>query len=75
MAMLDRIQELFKKKTGNEPDLSGTTDQEVASLATVRLAPNLSDDDFAASRMADDEDFPVQTDLVAVPLLGRKPAE
>ena len=75
MAMLDRIQELFKKKTGNEPDLSGTTDQDVAELATVRLAPNVPIDDFAASRMAGDQDALIQTDLVAVPLLGRKPAE
>ena len=56
MTMLDRIQELFKKKTGNEPDLSGTTDQDVAELATVRLAPNVPIDDFAASRMAGDQD-------------------
>ena len=75
MTMLDRIQELFKKKTGNEPDLSSTTDQDAGELATLQLAPNVPVDDFAASRMANDQDALVQTDLVTVPLLGSKPAE
>ena len=75
MAMLDRIQGLFKKKTGDEPDLSGATDQELAELAAARLAPDLSADDFAPSRMAGDEDMPLQAGLVTLPLLGRKPAE
>lgn len=75
MAMLDRFQGLFKKKSGDEPDLSGATDQQLAELAAARLAPNPSAGDFAESRMADDNDLPAQAGLVDLPLLGRKPAE
>ncbi|MDP2418617.1 MAG: methyl-accepting chemotaxis protein [Hydrogenophaga sp.] len=75
MAMLDRIQELFKKKNGNEPDLSGTTDQDAAGFSDARQAPVLSADNFAESSLASDQDALIHTDLVSVPLLGRKPAE
>ena len=75
MALLDRIQELFKKKTGSQPDLSGTTDRDAAQPGMARSLTSMPDDDFAANRTASDKDFPVHTDLVTLPLLGSKQAE
>ena len=56
MAMLDRFQGLFKKKAGDEPDLSNATDQEVAELAAARLAPKASSDGFGGSPMVDEDE-------------------
>lgn len=76
MAMLDRFQGLFKKKAGDEPDLSNASDQEVAELAAARLAPEASSDGFGGSPMVDeDEDNVDRAGLVSLPLLGRRSAE
>jgi len=76
MAMLDRFQGLLKKKNGDEPDLSGATDQALAELAAARLAPDPSLGEFDGGRLAgDDDSTPPQTGLVTLPLLGSKPAE
>ncbi|WP_204735840.1 methyl-accepting chemotaxis protein [Hydrogenophaga laconesensis] len=73
MAMLDRFQGLFKKKAGDEPDLSNATDQEVAELAAARLAPTLSDG-LTGEAMVDEESADL-SGQVTLPLLGTKPAE
>ncbi|WP_143435961.1 methyl-accepting chemotaxis protein [Hydrogenophaga sp. IBVHS1] len=76
MAMLDRFQGLFKKKAGDEPDLSHASDQEVAELAAARLAPDPAGDAFGGSPMLDDEDDAAnQAGLVSLPILGRRTAE
>ena len=76
MAMLDRFQGLFKKKAGDEPDLSNATDQEVAELAAARLAPEASSDGFGGSPMVEeDEDNADRAGLVSLPVLGRRSAE
>ncbi|MDP3253739.1 MAG: methyl-accepting chemotaxis protein [Hydrogenophaga sp.] len=76
MAMLDRFQGLFKKKAGDEPDLSHATDQEVAELAAARLAPDPAGGAFGGSPMLDDEDDAAnQAGLVSLPILGRRTAE
>jgi twitching motility protein PilJ len=74
MAMLDRFQGLFKKKAGDEPDLSNATDQEVAELAAARLAPTLASEGLVGNPMVD-EDSTDATGQVTLPLLGTKPAE
>ncbi|MBU7575619.1 MAG: type IV pili methyl-accepting chemotaxis transducer N-terminal domain-containing protein [Hydrogenophaga sp.] len=74
MAMLDRFQGLFKKKAGDEPDLSNATDQEVAELAAARLAPTLASEGLVGNPMVD-EDSPDASGQVTLPLLGSKPAE
>jgi twitching motility protein PilJ len=73
MAMLDRFQGLFKKKAGDEPDLSNATDQEVAELAAARLAPELSLEGLIDSPV--EEDNTDRTGHVTLPLLGSRPAE
>ena len=73
MAMLDRFQGLFKKKAGDEPDLSNATDQEVAELAAARLAPELSSEGLIDSPV--EEDNTDRTGHVTLPLLGSRPAE
>ena len=73
MAMLDRFQGLFKKKAGDEPDLSNATDQEVAELAAARLAPELSSEGLIDSPV--EEDHTDRTGHVTLPLLGSRPAE
>ena len=81
MAMLDRFQGLFKKKAGDEPDLSNATDQDVAELAAARLAPNASSDGFVGSPMVDDEDeddgpgYEVVNGVAVVPVVGALMAE
>jgi twitching motility protein PilJ len=76
MAMLDRFQGLFKKKAGDEPDLSHATDQEVAELAAARLAPDPAGGAVGASPKLDDEDDAAgQAGLVSLPILGRRTAE
>jgi len=77
MAMLDRFKGLFKKKDGaEEPDLGQVSNQELAELAAARLAPDASDQEFAESRMqADDDRLADDSGLVALPVLGRKPAD
>lgn len=74
MAMLDRFQGLFKKKAGDEPDLSNATDQEVAELAAARLAPTLASEGLVGNPMVD-EDSADASGQVTLPLLGTKPAE
>ena len=76
MAMLDRFQGLFKKDRAEEPDLSQASNQDLAELAAARLAPEASDQEFAESRMVDpDSQLDEGSDLVALPVLGRKPAD
>ena len=55
MAMLDRIQGLFKKDVADEADLTHASQQDMAELAAARLAPTPADAAFAESRMASDE--------------------
>ncbi|WP_310568273.1 methyl-accepting chemotaxis protein [Hydrogenophaga sp.] len=76
MAMLDRFQGLFKKNGADEPDLSQASNQALAELAAARLAPDAADQQFAESRMhGDDSLLADESGAVAVPLLGRKPAD
>ncbi|MDP2149239.1 MAG: methyl-accepting chemotaxis protein [Parvibaculum sp.] len=75
MATLDRFQGLFKKKTPDEPDLNGASDQDLAELAAARLAPDPAAAEFAQSRLAGEElrDL-LNAGEVTLPLLGRRTA-
>jgi len=74
MAMLDRFQGLFKKKTNDDPDLSSVLDQDVAAIAAERLAP-LSND-LADNVLLGEDGEPLGQDAqITIPLLGRRPAE
>ncbi len=77
MAMLDRFQGLFKKKeAADEPDLSNASNEQITEMAAARLAPELPDDDSNESRVAEgDSVLSDEAGVVAVPLLGRKPAD
>ncbi len=76
MAMLDRIQGLFKKDVADEADLTHASQQDMAELAAARLAPTPADAAFAESRMAGDESLLADdAGLVQLPVLGRKPAD
>ena len=76
MAMLDRIQGLFKKDVADEADLTHASQQDMAELAAARLAPTPADAAFAESRMASDESLLADdAGLVQLPVLGRKPAD
>jgi twitching motility protein PilJ len=76
MAMLDRLQGMFKKGGADEPDLSQVSSQEMAEMAAERLAPEAGEPAFAQSRVVDEDSQLADTSgLVSVPLLGRKPAD
>ena len=76
MAMLDRIQGLFKKDVADEADLTHASQQDMAELAAARLAPTPADAAFAESRMASDESLLADdAGLVQLPVLGRQPAD
>jgi len=74
MAMLDRFQGLFKKKTADDPDLPSVFDQEAAALAAERLAPLPSE--LAEHPILGEDGEPLGQDAqITIPLLGRRPAE
>jgi twitching motility protein PilJ len=78
MATLDRFQGLFsrKNKEADEPDLAGVTDQEIAELAAARLAPDANSGDIDDNLLITEDDGELAKDaLVALPILGRRPAE
>ena len=76
MAMLDRLQGMFKKGGADEPDLSQVSSQEMAEMAAERLAPESGEAGFAQSRVVEEDSQLADTSgLVSVPLLGRKPAD
>ena len=76
MAMLDRIQGLFRKDVADEADLTHASQQDIAELAAARLAPTPADAAFVESRLAQDESLLAEeAGLVTVPLLGRKPSD
>jgi twitching motility protein PilJ len=75
MAMLDRIQGVFRKKDALGPDLSDLTEQELGKLAAERLAPPQADNgDFAESRLSTMHtlEVEVQQGVLTIPLLGRR---
>ena len=77
MAVFDRIQGMFKGAESNEgPDLDRATDQEVVQMAVDGLAPQAVDQGVESrldtSMDALDRDEDVSSDLVSVPLLGRR---
>jgi len=74
MAMLDRFQGLFKKKTADDADLPSVFDQEVAALAAERLAPLPGE--LADNPVVGEDGEPLGQDAqITIPLLGRRPAE
>ncbi|WP_374520209.1 methyl-accepting chemotaxis protein [Hydrogenophaga sp.] len=74
MAMLDRFQGLFKKKTADDADLPSVFDQEVAALAAERLAPLPGE--LADNSVVGEDGEPLGQDAqITIPLLGRRPAE
>jgi twitching motility protein PilJ len=87
MAVLDRIQGMFSKSEPQEgADLSQATDQELANMAATSLAPRRGSQagdsrldapvEVARSDEEGDADLDadVDTNLVTVPLLGRRTA-
>jgi twitching motility protein PilJ len=78
MAMLDRIQGMFRKQETVDPDLSDLSSQELGRMAAERLAPAKGDNgDFAESRMSTMEqpDADIEQGVLSLPLLGRRSAE
>ncbi len=76
MAMLDRLQGMFKKGGTDEPDLSQVSSQDVAAMAAERLAPESGEPDFSQSRVVEEDSQLADTSgRVSVPLLGRKPVD
>jgi twitching motility protein PilJ len=78
MAMLDRIQGMFRKQETADPDLSDLSSQELGRMAAERLAPAKGDNgDFAESRMSTMEqpDADIEQGVLSLPLLGRRSAE
>ena len=74
MAMLDRFQGLFKKKTDDEAESSSVLDQDIAALVAQRLAP--INDELADNVLLGDDGEPLGQDAqITIPLLGRRPAE
>jgi len=71
MALLDRIQELFKKKSGDQASDNGAT----RLTGEKGFSSPASAGDFAPSRMAGDQDHPETTGVLTLPLLGSKQAE
>lgn len=77
MAMLDRIQGMFRKNGADDPDLSDLAEQDVARIAAERLADSRTDADFAESRLSPDSPEPAELELgvLSLPVLGRRSAE
>jgi twitching motility protein PilJ len=77
MAMLDRIQGMFRKNGADDPDLSDLAEQDVARIAAERLDQSRSEADFAESRLGPDSPEPVELELgvLSLPVLGRRSAE
>ncbi|MDQ7744917.1 methyl-accepting chemotaxis protein [Hydrogenophaga pseudoflava] len=77
MAMLDRIQGMFRKNGADDPDLSDLAEQDVARIAAERLAESRTDADFAESRLSTDGPDPAELELgvLSLPVLGRRSAE
>jgi twitching motility protein PilJ len=78
MAMLDRIQGMFRKQETVDPDLSDLSSQELGQMAAERLAPSKGDNgDFAESRMSTMEqpEADIEQGVLNLPLLGRRSAE
>ncbi len=77
MAMLDRIQGMFRKNGADDPDLSDLAEQDVARIAAERLAESRNDADFAESRLSTDSPDPADLELgvLSLPVLGRRSAE
>jgi twitching motility protein PilJ len=78
MAMLDRIQGMFRKKDAVDADLGDLSGQEIARIAAERLAPPTVDADFAESRLGTPEPAApteLEAGVVSVPLLGTRSAE
>lgn len=77
MAMLDRIQGMFRKNGADDPDLSDLAEQDVARIAAERLAESRTDADFAESRLSSDAPDPSELELgvLSLPVLGRRSAE
>ena len=77
MAMLDRIQGMFRKSGADDPDLNDLAEQDVARIAAERLAQSRTDADFAESRLGTDGAEPVELELgvLSLPVLGRRSAE
>ncbi|MGM9425660.1 methyl-accepting chemotaxis protein [Hydrogenophaga sp. MI9] len=76
MAMLDRIQGMFRKKGAVDPDLSDLSAQDLAQAAAEGLAPSRTDAEFAESRMGPEPgDAEIELGVVSLPLLGRRTAE
>ena len=57
MAMLDRFQGLFKKKTDDEAESSSVLDQDIAALVAQRLAP--INDELADNVLLGDDGEPL----------------
>ncbi|OPF65402.1 MULTISPECIES: methyl-accepting chemotaxis protein [Hydrogenophaga] len=77
MAMLDRIQGMFRKNGADDPDLSDLAEQDVARIAAERLDESRNDADFAESRLSSDGPEPADLELgvLSLPVLGRRSAE
>ena len=78
MAMLDRIQGMFRKPETVDPDLSDLSAQQLGQMAAERLAPSRAESgDFVESRMStmDQPDADIELGVLSLPLLGRRSAE
>ncbi|MCB2017246.1 MAG: type IV pili methyl-accepting chemotaxis transducer N-terminal domain-containing protein, partial [Hydrogenophaga sp.] len=78
MAMLDRIQGIFRKPEAAEADMSSVSEQDLARMATEGLAASSENPDFAESRMSVMEQPEVETmevGILSLPVLGRRSAE
>ena len=71
MAMLDRIQGMFRKNGADDPDLSDLAEQDVARIAAERLDESRNDADFAESRLSSDGPEPADLELgvLSLPVL------
>jgi twitching motility protein PilJ len=77
MAMLDRIQGMFRKNGADDPDLSDLSEQDMARIAAERLASARKDGDFIESRMglSVSPESEVELGVLSLPVLGRRSAE
>ena len=74
MAMLDRFQGLFNKKSeAGEGDLSQLPSTDLARVAAERLASPAGG--FAESRMEEPQDAQIEIGVLSIPLLGRRSTE
>ena len=78
MAMLDRIQGMFRKRGTVDPELSDLSSQELGRMAAERLAPSGSENgDFVESRMGglEQSEVDIEQGVLSIPLLGRRSVE